>query len=583
MAEQFTKSNPAFQGIPARSWSFTIPNVGEVWKDPNDPAGTIYARGDKGIQQINLEPLGQSLFTPSSQYPTYGNLPAVERQNLGAKFLAQQGVDVSSIPSQNYNLADVFSALGQPTPLSDYSLLRGGVIAPTSIDISSFTPEQKITARKAAELSPKSIVLVDNQNRVAAGGKVSNYPTPSSGVPNVPNLYSPVSQQTYAPTSAASIQNNQRITDIEKKINDQIANLSAGISVGGQTKILKELYGEFGISEELSLTKQYNTEVLVEMERIKKIPENIKATLQDVGISEAQFNRAVLKETQEPLKRLESLMSKKGANQEAISNALKFVSLFSDAAMKDQATKLELAKFEITTNKDLLKELNDKQKDLLNLVIDERKGILTIQNTAAENGGTPEQVSYVGQAESRQEANIRLAEMGLGMKPTTEPSDIKTFKSFFPNVDTTTPAGQQAYLNWKAKESAADRAPTDETKPTALTSEKRIILLGSGLTDPMIKNIEEGIRTIGIDKVLEDDYSEIEKKAIQKVYGKEIILTKEEIEEDMKMIFTDVELHKIAEELGYASTWTGQTTDIKRMFDEANIEELKRAISTHAK
>ena len=42
------------------------------------------------------------------------------------------------------------------------------------------------------------------------------------------------------------------------------------------------------------------------------------------------------------------------------------------------------------------------------------------------------------------------------------PSDIQTFKAFFPSVNITTPAGQKAYLDWKAQEAAAGRKPEGE-------------------------------------------------------------------------------------------------------------------------
>src|SRR3990167_9353843 len=61
--------------------------------------------------------------------------------------------------------------------------------------------------------------------------------------------------------------------------------------------------------------------------------------------------------------------------------------------------------------------------------------------------------------------------------------------------------------------------PKVETKSTALLSEDRRNLIGVNLNDEMIFNIEEGVRTIGIDKVLKDDYTDAQKAAIKKVYG----------------------------------------------------------------
>ena len=56
-------------------------------------------------------------------------------------------------------------------------------------------------------------------------------------------------------------------------------------------------------------------------------------------------------------------------------------------------------------------------------------------------------------------------------------SDIERFKQFFPNVDITTSAGQQQYLNWKAKEAAAGRELKDiPTTPDKIAS--RLLSVG---------------------------------------------------------------------------------------------------------
>src|SRR3990167_585402 len=49
----------------------------------------------------------------------------------------------------------------------------------------------------------------------------------------------------------------------------------------------------------------------------------------------------------------------------------------------------------------------------------------------------------------------------MGQVKQTGTGDIADFKSFFPNVDITTPTGQQQFLNWKAKEAAAGRKGED--------------------------------------------------------------------------------------------------------------------------
>jgi len=123
----------------------------------------------------------------------------------------------------------------------------------------------------------------------------------------------------------------------------------------------------------------------------------------------------------------------------------------------------------------------------------------------------------IQKAKTKEEA-LRLATPYLAETEEVKlPADIQTFKSFFPNVDITTPAGQQQFLNWEAKVGAAGRKGEDTG--TKLLPEDKRNLIGSGLNDAMISNIEEGVRTIGIDEVLKDDYTDTQKVAIRKVYG----------------------------------------------------------------
>ena len=59
--------------------------------------------------------------------------------------------------------------------------------------------------------------------------------------------------------------------------------------------------------------------------------------------------------------------------------------------------------------------------------------------------------------------------------------------------------------------------------------------------------------------------SEDKLKALQKAYGVKPIVTKADIEKDMRSLFTTKELHQMAEDFGYASAWTKADEDITRM------------------
>lgn|SRR3990167_2540655 len=129
-------------------------------------------------------------------------------------------------------------------------------------------------------------------------------------------------------------------------------------------------------------------------------------------------------------------------------------------------------------------------------------------------------------------------------------------------------------LEFKAKESAAGRAPSETKKPTTLQPEDRRTLIGTNLNDEMLLNIEEGVRTIGIDKVLEDDYSDEQKKAIRKVYGaesKEVTkaqvlqaaqaMKQADVENFFTARFTEDELNKFTKEAGFAGFFKKRATE----------------------
>ena len=68
----------------------------------------------------------------------------------------------------------------------------------------------------------------------------------------------------------------------------------------------------------------------------------------------------------------------------------------------------------------------------------------------------------ISKAKTKEEALRIATETGL-VKTTTGGADVAEFKAFFPNVDISTPQGQQQFLNWKARMAAAGRT-TDPLK-----------------------------------------------------------------------------------------------------------------------
>ena len=136
-----------------------------------------------------------------------------------------------------------------------------------------------------------------------------------------------------------------------------------------------------------------------------------------------------------------------------------------------------------------------------------------------------------------------------------------------------------AELNqFTASRGEAGRAPEDTETPkdteTKLTSEDRRFLIGFNLSDAMISNIEEGVRTIGIDEVLKDDYTDAQKAAIKKVYGvesKEVTqaqllqaaqaMKQSDVENFFTARYTEDEINKFAKDAGFAGFFKARATE----------------------
>lgn len=414
--------------VPNQNISFKLPEIGEVFKDTT---GVVYKRtGDASIQTLSREAAAA------------GGL---------------SNVNASALPA--YNLGDVFSAI------SSIHNVPANAISKETSDTSIFANyapppiTNEVFTSAASPTNPNARVITSNLKGVLpqrdAAGNVIAEATPSTGaiVPGAgfvnPNKPGPsggpgvklASQTTTTGLSAApvyspaTLYSNQRIDALEKKITEDSAKLSAGIAAGGATAILSDLYKQFGIAGEQSLVNEYNRQILETSNRLKQLPDDIKNTLENVGISESQYNRIVVKETQKPLETLKGLMEQKGAAEDRINASLRFVGQFYDAGLKDQAAKLEAAKFDIETNKDMLESLISREekyaelslkerevavkekKDILDAVLEERKRILTYADTAIKNGASQAVVNAILTQTSSEAAASSLAGSGFGDKP----------------------------------------------------------------------------------------------------------------------------------------------------------------------
>ena len=131
------------------------------------------------------------------------------------------------------------------------------------------------------------------------------------------------------------------------------------------------------------------------------------------------------------------------------------------------------------------------------------------------------------------------------------------------------------FFDYLRRKAGAERAPTVGETPVSLTPEDKRNLLGSGLNEADIKNIENDIRIGGIDKVLKGLDNESQKAAVRKIYGVEFkVITRPklldvarqmkpaDIENFLRSRFTEDQLKTFADQAGISGFFTRKKTGI---------------------
>jgi len=138
----------------------------------------------------------------------------------------------------------------------------------------------------------------------------------------------------------------------------------------------------------------------------------------------------------------------------------------------------------------------EKEKRELDKKEADSKKILEWSVDAKKNGATPQQaqaIADIGASDNPDLAKAFELYSPFAQPKATTTGDIAEFKQFFPNVDLTTPAGQQQYLDWQAREAAAGRTtPTSEARDTTISQ----YLEGKKGTDGYVSasSYQEGLR-----------------------------------------------------------------------------------------
>ena len=182
----------------------------------------------------------------------------------------------------------------------------------------------------------------------------------------------------------------------------------------------------------------------------------------------------------------------------------------------------------------------EKEKAALDKKKEDSKKILDWAVEARQNGASAleaQEIANIGLSDNP-DLNKAFEIYSKYAKEEEKPTgDIAEFKSFFPNVDITTPAGQQQFLNWTARMEAAKRVPVEpvltipaDKVASALTSvglSPAILTTGNKLTKGNADKIAaEGVPPSVVElitqAILEGNTLDKVRQALTEGYGKDI-------------------------------------------------------------
>lgn len=248
-------------------------------------------------------------------------------------------------------------------------------------------------------------------------------------IPDATGKYVPYissSQPAPSPTpfmaNAAVLTANADIERLKTKIETQQSEIKTGVFTG-RSALLTDLLAQAGIKEEQTALNEFNKTILREQKRLEALPESIRTSLADVGISQPQLDRLTARDSEQILKQLNEAMRNAGATQDRINQSLKMVGLFFDAGIADQAAKVEALKYDLETNKFLYGKMDADLKDLTTQALNTRNAILKIADEGVRNGLTDQNViKQIQSAGSVAEAQTILAGSGFGVEQ--QPTDL---------------------------------------------------------------------------------------------------------------------------------------------------------------
>lgn len=186
------------------------------------------------------------------------------------------------------------------------------------------------------------------------------------------------------------------------------------------TQILSDAMAAAGVTQEQSLLSDLDKQIQTQTTLLDKLPDDMRTTLQDVGVSQAQLDRLVLAASKTPTALLKDLLTQRNALSSEIDKATSFAEKFASTQIADQAARLAALEWMVTSDKGDYKDITGDIKSVITTSISQQKTIMTTALTAAKNGAPQSVIDNILGADTP-EAAASLAG-AYAVKPSNTPA-----------------------------------------------------------------------------------------------------------------------------------------------------------------
>ncbi len=223
--------------------------------------------------------------------------------------------------------------------------------------------------------------------------------------------------------------------------------------------ILQSEMDRAGVTSQQSVLGQLDAQIAAQTKTLANLPDDIRSTLADAGVSQAQLDRLTAKETAGPTKALSDLMTSRNATATEIDKAMTFAKQFADTRIAAQAAKLSALEWQVTSDKGDYKNLSDEAQKTMMDAINERKGIMTAALDAAKNGAGSDVIDKILHSNSYDEAFNAAGDTLVKPKPTAATTamtkELQNFSGMF-ETGYTSPNSALIHFNGRGTDGFVD-------------------------------------------------------------------------------------------------------------------------------